>query len=153
MRRADKEIISKKEIEWVLQEADVLRIALSEDNRPYLVPMNFAYHDNCIYLHSASEGRKIDILKKNNRVCFEVDIHTQIVEDNKPCHWGMRYWSGIGFGRAHFIDEVNDKKDAFDIIMKKYSSKSSFEYSEEGLEGAVIIKIEIEQLTGKKSGY
>jgi hypothetical protein len=53
--------------------------------------MNFAYHDNCIYLHSAPEGRKIDILKNNDRVCFEVDIQTQIVKDSQACNWSMRY--------------------------------------------------------------
>lgn len=58
MRRADKEIKSKNEIEKVLREAEVLRISFSEDNRPYLVPMNFAYRDSCIYLHSAPEGRR-----------------------------------------------------------------------------------------------
>lgn len=153
MRRADKEIKSKNEIEWVLKEAYVLRISLSEDKSPYMVPMNFAYHENCIYLHSAPEGRKIDILKKNNRVCFEVDIYTQIVKNSKPCNWGMRYSSVIGFGRAHFVEEFKDKKDALDIIMKKYSSKSSFEYSKEALEGVAVIIIEIDEMTGKKSGY
>ena len=153
MRRDDKEIKSKKDIEWILQKAEILRISFSEDNQPYLVPMNFAYHDNCIYLHSAPEGRKIDILKNNDRVCFEVDIQTQIVKDSQPCNWSMRYFSVIGFGIAHFVDEIEDKKDALDTLMKRYSSQSSFEYSEADLEGVAVIKIEIDQLTGKKSGY
>ncbi|MDD1764364.1 MAG: pyridoxamine 5'-phosphate oxidase family protein [Methanobacteriaceae archaeon] len=153
MRRADKEIKSKKEIEWILQEAKILRISFSKDNRPYLVPMNFGYDGNCIYLHSAPEGHKIDILKKNNRVCFEVDVRTQIVGDSKPCNWGMRYYSVIGFGRAHFLDEIKDKRDAINVIMKKYSPESSFKYSSRDLEGVTIIKIEIDKLTGKKSGY
>jgi hypothetical protein len=153
MRRGDKEIKSKKEIEIVLQEAKILRISFSEDNQPYLVPMNFGYQDNCIYLHSAPEGRKIDILLKNNRVCFAVDIQTEVVEESKPCNWGVRYYSVIGFGRAHFLEEVKAKKDAFNVIMHKYSSKSSFEYSEADLERVTVIKVEIDKLTGKKSGY
>jgi nitroimidazol reductase NimA-like FMN-containing flavoprotein (pyridoxamine 5'-phosphate oxidase superfamily) len=153
MRRGDKQIKSKKEVEKVLQEAKILRISFSEDNRPYLVPMNFGYQDNCIYLHSAPEGKKIDILLKNNRVCFEVDIQTEVVEDSKPCNWGMRYLSVIGFGRAQFLDDIEDKKDAFEVIMKKYSSQRSFEYPEADLKGVTIMKIEIDRMTGKKSGY
>jgi nitroimidazol reductase NimA-like FMN-containing flavoprotein (pyridoxamine 5'-phosphate oxidase superfamily) len=153
MRRSDKEIKDQKKIDWVLKEAEIIKIALSDNNHPYLVPMNFGYDGNCIYLHSAPEGRKIDILKKNNRACFEVDIRTQIVEDSKPCNWGMRYYSVIGFGRAHFLDEIKDKRDAINVIMKKYSPESSFKYSSGDLEGVTIIKIEIDKLTGKKSGY
>jgi uncharacterized protein len=153
MRRADKEIKSKEEVERILQEADIIRLAFSEDNRPYIVPMNFGYRDNCIYLHSAQQGKKIDILLKNNRVCFEVDVQTEVVEDSKPCKWGMRYYSVIGVGRAHFLEEVKDKKQGLDVIMHKYSSQSSFEYSEVDLERVTVIKIEIDKLTGKKSGY
>jgi len=71
-------------------------------------------------------------------VCFEVETGTQIVEDSKPCNWGMRYYCVIGFGRAHFVNEFKDKKDALDFILKKYSSQSSFEYSEADLEGVAL---------------
>jgi uncharacterized protein len=80
-------------------------------------------------------------------------VRTQIVEDSKPCNWGMRYYSVIGFGRAHFLDGIKDKRDAINVIMKKYSPESSFKYSSRDLEGVTIIKIEIDKLTGKKSGY
>lgn len=152
MRRSDKEIKNQKMIEWILQEAEIVRVSFSDDNQPYLVPMNFGYGENCIYLHSAPEGRKIDILKKNNRVCFQVDVHAQIVENATPCNWGMHYFSVIGVGRAYFLDKIKDKKDSLDVIMKKYSSNSSFNYSEEELKSVTVIKIEIDQLTGKKSG-
>jgi hypothetical protein len=64
MRRSDKKIKHKRIIEWILKEAQVCRIAVCNDNKPYIVPMNFAYNDNCLYLHSACEGMKIDILRK-----------------------------------------------------------------------------------------
>lgn len=153
MRRTDKEIKDLETIEWILQEAEIVRIALSDNNHPYLVPMNFAYHEKCIYLHSANEGRKIDILKKNNLACFQADIHTQIVKGIKPCNWGMCYYSVMGRGHAQFLDDIKEKKEALNLIFKKYSSQSSFEYSPEDLEAVIVIKIEIHKFTGKKSGY
>ncbi|HMK53944.1 MAG TPA: pyridoxamine 5'-phosphate oxidase family protein [Methanobacteriaceae archaeon] len=153
MRRSDKEIKDKKTIKGVLHEASICRIALSDDNNPYLVSMNFGYDENCLYLHSAHEGRKIDILRKNNQVCFAVDIETEILKNSKPCNWGMRYLSVVGFGKAYFINNKNDKKQAFDVIMKKYSSETSFDYSDADLDRVTLIKIKIEKLTGKKSGY
>ena len=62
MRRKDKEIKDKKEIESIIKRAKVCRIALSDNNMPYIIPVNYGYKNNCIYIHSASEGKKIDII-------------------------------------------------------------------------------------------
>ncbi len=155
MRRIDKEIKDPELIQKILKQAKVCRIALCIDGKPYIVPMNFGYHDKILYLHSATEGRKIDILRKNSNICFEVDIKTQLVTSGNPCKWGMRYLSVIGSGKAHFIDNIEGKMEALDIIMAKYSSKSenSFKYSRDALSSVLIIKVEIENITGKKSGY
>ena len=83
MRRKDKEIADKKEIESIIERANVCRIGLSENNLPYVVPVNFGYKNNNIYFHSAPMGKKIDILKKNNNICFEIDIdHTLLISDD-----------------------------------------------------------------------
>ncbi len=73
LRRRDKAINDRGLMEKILDTALVCRIAMCTDNIPYIVTMNFAYKDNCLYLHSAKSGRKIDILRKNPRVCFEID--------------------------------------------------------------------------------
>ena len=64
VRRKDKEIKDKEVIESIIKRATVCRIALSENNVPYIVPLSFGYKDNCLYFHSAPEGRKIDIIKQ-----------------------------------------------------------------------------------------
>lgn len=155
MRRSDKEIKDKNTIEWILKEATVCRIALCENNKPYIVPMNFGFKDNCLYLHSALVGKKINILNENNSVCFEVDIETELTTSENACNWGMKYYSVIGFGKAHFVEDINEKKKFLDIIMQKYSNKQdkSFEYSKSALDKTALIKVEIENLTGKKSAY
>ena len=159
MRRSDKEIKDSQTIQKVLEEAEICRIALVDGNEPYLVPMNFGYKNNTLYLHSATAGRKIDILKENNSICFQMDIKTQMVRSENPCNWGMKYLSVIGSGKAHLIDDISGKKEALDIIMAKHSPKSlesdekSFEYSEQSLNNVLVIRVEVEEITGKTSGY
>jgi len=159
MRRSDKEIKDPQILFEVLNQSEVCRIALCDGEKPYLVPMNFAYSENRLYLHSATSGRKIDILKENNNICFQVDIKTQMVRSENPCNWGMKYLSVIGSGKAHLIDDILGKKEALDIIMAKYSLKSIesdeqlFEYSENSLNNVLVIEVEIEEITGKTSGY
>jgi Predicted flavin-nucleotide-binding protein len=152
MRRSDKEITSSQLIQKILEEAEVCRIALCDEGEPYIVPMNFGYVDKTLYLHSATEGRKIDIIGKNNNICFQTDIRKQIVTAENPCNWGMKYLSVIGWGKAQLIDDPLGKKEALDIIMSKYSEKS-FEYSPEALDNILVIKVEIDEITGKKSGF
>ena len=150
MRRKEKEIKSKEEIESVIQKALVCRLAMADENGPYIVPLSFGYRDGALYFHCAKEGRKLDILKKNKRVCFEIDTDHEIVESEKACKWGMKYKSVIGFGNAFFIEDMESKKRALDIIMRHYSGRS-FEFEEKEVNRVVIFKIEIESMTGKRS--
>lgn len=169
MRRADKEIKNSNLIESLLRKALVCRIALCDGNKPYIVPMNFAFKDNKLYLHSAKEGRKIDIIKNNNNICFELDVKTELLKSEKPCDWSMKYFSIVGSGKAHFLDGVEDKRKALNLMMNKYSKslneqpykkgvadeglENMFKYSKESLEKLTIIKIDITEMNGKKSFY
>ena len=150
MRRADKEITSRAEIEGIIRRSLVCRLALADENRPYIVPLCFGYKDNSLYFHSAVQGKKIDIIKKNNRVCFEFDIDYEVIKADKACEWGMQYKSVVGFGQASFLEDYESKRQALDIIMKQYSGESSA-YPETKLKHTVIIKVEIEQMTGKQA--
>ena len=91
MRRKDKEIKDRKEIESIIKRATVCRIGLSENNLPYIVPMNYGYVNNRLYLHSSTQGKKIDIIRHNNRVCFEMDTDHELVKSETPCQWTMKY--------------------------------------------------------------
>ncbi len=153
MRRKDREIYDIATIEGIIRKGQVCHLALSENGRPYIVPLCFGYKDNNLYFHTAREGKKLDILRKNNNVCFEIDIDQELVKDKKACNCSMKYRSVIGFGKAELIEDIESKRKAFDIIMQNYSD-GSFEYPVEAIKNTVIIiKVEIESMTGKKSGY
>jgi nitroimidazol reductase NimA-like FMN-containing flavoprotein (pyridoxamine 5'-phosphate oxidase superfamily) len=152
MRRNDKEIHDRDAVEAIIRDSLVCRLALSDENRPYVVPLCFGYRDNALYFHSSPEGKKIEILRKNGNVCFEFDIDQEVVQDEKPCKWTMNYRSVIGFGKGSLFENLEEKKKGLDVIMQQYSGRS-FEYLQPEIENTVIIKVEIESITGKESGY
>jgi nitroimidazol reductase NimA-like FMN-containing flavoprotein (pyridoxamine 5'-phosphate oxidase superfamily) len=152
MRRKDQEITDISLIEDIIGRSMVCRLGLCEDGRPYLVPLCFGYRYRVLYFHTAKEGKKLDILRRNQRVCFEFDIDHEIVRGEDACSWGMKYRSVVGFGKAVFVDEPVSKREALDVIMQHYAG-SSFEYPEALVEITEILKVEIESMTGKISGY
>ena len=118
MRRNDKEIVNYREIEEIMRQAIICRISLVDGDCPYIVPVNFVVKGNYLYFHSAAEGKKMEILRKNKNVCFEMGINIEIVKGKSPCVWGMKYLSVIGFGRAFFIDNSEEKKKALNMQQK-----------------------------------
>ncbi len=150
MIRKDKEIIELKEIESIIHRSKVCRLAICDESYPYIVPLCFGYSNHTLYFHSASAGKKIDLLKKNTRVGFEFDIDHKVKKSDKACHWGMQYKSVVGFGKATFILEPALKKKALDIIMQQYT-KVPYQFKESKIKGTAVIKVEIEQITGKQS--
>ena len=152
MRRADREIADRMEIEDILRQSTVCRLALIDAGRPYLVPLCFGYDEGVLYFHSALVGKKIDLLKKNRNVCFEFDADTTAVPADTSCGWTMRYRSVIGYGIASFVEDPGEKRAALDIIMRQYA-QGTHEYSDETLRKTAVIKVEIREISGKKSGY
>ena len=150
MRRSEKEITDRKAIEDIILRSKVCKLAMCEENRPYIVPLCFGFKNNTLYFHSAPKGKKIEILKKNPDVCFEFEIFTQIIKSAKACKWGMRYKSVIGFGKAGFITDDDLKRQAFDIIMNQYAD-GSFIYDDALLKSVVVINVGIQSMTGKQS--
>lgn len=150
MRRKEKEITDIREIESIIRKAQVCRLALADEGLPYIVPLCFGFRDNALYFHSAGEGRKIEILKRNNQVCFEFDILSEVKPGNTACAWGMKYRSVIGYGQAALIEDPGQKREALDIIMAQYAD-GAFEYSQKAFDQALAIKVDISSMTGKKS--
>ena len=150
MRRSEKEITDESAIEAIINASLVCRLALSDQDQPYIVPLSFGYQDRTLYFHSALEGKKIDILRKNNRICFEFDVNTEIIEAEKACKWGMKYQSVIGFGKAVLVENIQEKQKALNIIMNHYSDRN-FQFPDKAIEKIAVIKIKIESMTGKHS--
>jgi nitroimidazol reductase NimA-like FMN-containing flavoprotein (pyridoxamine 5'-phosphate oxidase superfamily) len=117
-----------------------------------VVPLNFGYRDGCLYLHSAKEGRKMDMILANPRVCFEMDMDVEVIRADQPCDWGMKFSSVIGFGTASVLEDPEEKKSGLDAIMEHYSSQPAQPYPDSILKHTSVIKVQVEEMTGKRSG-
>ncbi len=152
MRKKEKEMTDPAAIESVIQRSMVCRLAMAEDSRPYVLPLCFGYRDRTLYFHCAQEGRKIDILRKNPRVCVEFDIDQELVTDEEACKFDLKFRSVVAFGKAYLVENLEERRQGLDAIMQHYAGKS-FLYPAEILGKTMIIKVEVESLTGKKAGY
>ena len=149
MRRKEKQITRTADIEEILQQGQVCRLGFADRNVPYIVPMNYGYQDSALYFHSAPEGRKIDLIRANPLVCFEVDELVKMNKAANACDWGASFKSVIGTGTARLLETLAEKKAGLDIIMAQYSDRS-FDYPDEKLAKTAVIKVEIHEMTGKQ---
>lgn len=153
MRRTDKEIQAIAAIEDMIARACICHVGFSDGENPYALPLCFGYEHKTFFFHSAAEGRKIDILRHNPRVCISVVSDYDILPNPKVCSWSARYESIIGFGEVRFIADMDEKRHAFDRIMRRYADASlSFDYPEEKLQRTLLFSVFCETLTAKISG-
>ncbi|MBD3242507.1 MAG: pyridoxamine 5'-phosphate oxidase family protein [Chitinivibrionales bacterium] len=152
MRRAEREIPDPADVERVLLSSPVCRIGLVDTDWPYVVPVAFGYRDRCLYFHSAHEGMKVDILKRNPRVCFEADTDIELVCGDNACGYSFRYRSVIGFGTAQILEGDTEKRAGLDVIMAHYA-KGSFTYAPAMLSRMLVVRVDIERMSGKQSGW
>lgn len=151
MRRADKQITSHPEIEQIIKNSLVCRLALTKENIPYLVPVSFGYDGKCLYVHTAKTGKKIDFIKANSLVCFEFDVNVKTIEhETVACKWSTTYQSVIGYGRMTEITDFTEAAYSLNQIMIQYSGKS-WEMTEKMLDTVKMWKIEINEISGKQS--
>jgi nitroimidazol reductase NimA-like FMN-containing flavoprotein (pyridoxamine 5'-phosphate oxidase superfamily) len=152
MRKSEREIKDRKEIEDILKRAEIIHIGMVDGGRPYVVPMNFGFSAGAIFVHGALEGRKIDVLKRNPHVCFETYVDYQRAPGPTACKSGSKFRSVIGCGTASMITDRAEKIRALDIIMSKVAP-GPYTYAEDALARTNVIKIAITEMTGKKLGY
>ena len=152
MRKKDKEITDIKEIERVIEKAICCRIGLVDNDEPYVVPVSFGYERNALYFHGALEGRKVELIKKNNQICFEIETDVEVVKSGKPCGWTTRYRSVIGVGRAYILESDEEKCHGLKVIMRQYAG-GDFSFPKPKLDKTLVVKVDIRSMTGKQSGY
>ena len=153
MLRKKQEIKEKSEIESIIKSSIVCRLALSDDDQPYIVPLCFGYKDNNLYFHTGPKGMKLEILKKNPKVSFEFETDVGVLKGKAPCKWNMQYNSVIGYGKAFILDNNDgdmEKKTALNAIIRQYSDEDVL-LPDVNIEKIVIIRVRIDHMTGKHS--
>ena len=146
-----------REMEAILKRAEVGRIALSDDSKPYIIPINFYYQEGQIAFHCAWKGKKLDIIKKNPHCCFEVDEFNGEVtyHYDAPCH--LEQDSVLAFGTASIEDKEDIKLQFFQHLHAKYKelyrtpiAEGGVRFNKARLHEACCVIININELTGRR---
>lgn len=152
MRRKEKELTDREEVEAILKQADICRLAMSVNDQPYIVAMNFGYADDKLYFHCAKEGRKLDMILQNPNVCFQVEGRHEMAEGEIACKWTMKFESVVGFGTARIVEDQNEKEKALHMLMGQYSNQS-FSFTPAQVNAVGVIVVDVEEMRGKRSGF
>ena len=150
MRRQEKEITDGAELRRILREARVCRLAMAEGDRPYLVPLTFALDGDDLILHSARAVRKIQILRRNPAVCFEVEEGVEVAPAATACQTGMRYRTVIGHGEVEFVEDRAERARLLALFGPRYGAPES-QIPESEIDRAVVLRVRVRELTGKRS--
>lgn len=146
-------ITDRAETESILRECAVGSLAtICPDGAPYVVTVNYVYHNGRIYFHCGLMGKKLDNIAHDERVCFETYVLERIVRASHAADFGMRYRSVIVHGRARLLDDPAVKRAVLTSLTDKYAEGNYFEPpTEEQVAATAVVEIEIDSMTGKKN--
>lgn len=152
MRRSDREIKDFEEIVEVIKKCEICRLALNDEEYPYILPLNFGMQlENgkiVFYFHGATEGKKYELIARNNKASFEMDCSTKLVTILEDGNCTMEYESVIGQGTVEILPD-EEKERALDILMKHYH-KEDFPYNKAVIPRTTVFKMTVDTCTGKK---
>ena len=152
MTKRERQVTDPQQIRDILDAGKVLHLGLAVDNEPYVVPMNYGYTmeegNLVLYLHSAVRGKKLDMIRANPKVFFEIDCDWIPFEGKLPCQYGRSYSSIMGKGTARILEDVDEKKAAMTYLMKTQTSKD-FSFSDELVSIVAVIRIDVSEYTAK----
>ena len=153
MTRREQQVTDINEIIEILEKSKVVHIGMIDGDEPYVVPMNYGYilEDGklTLYLHGARRGRKIDVLRENPKVFFELCCDVTPFEGEVACKYGITYASIMGRGVATLVEDVEEKKKALSILMKTQVNKD-FAFEDKLTTVVSIIRIDTLEFTAKK---
>ena len=152
MTKRERQITDEAQIMDILDKGKVLHLGLAVDNEPYVVPMNYGYTKEngklVMYLHSAVRGKKLDMIRMNPKVFFEIDCDLVPFESELPCQYGLAYSSVMGKGIARIVDDMEEKKKAMSILMKTQTGKD-FTFEDRLVSIVAVIRIDVDAYTAK----
>ena len=152
MTRREREITDINEIIKILDESKVLHLGLVDGDEPYVVPMNYGYTlENSkltLWLHGAKRGRKLDVMRANPKVFFEMECGITPFEGEIACKYGITYASVMGKGIAEIVEDIETKKSALSFLMKTQTGKD-FEFEDKMADVVSVIRIDVSEFTAK----
>lgn len=154
MRRKDREVTDIDRIERIIAKAGILHLGLFDEDYPYIVPLHYGFERKdgtfVFYLHGAKEGHKLDIIRKDNRVCIELECGVELISGgDTACKYGASFSSVIGRGRAEIVEDPAEKIHGLKQIMLAQTGRD-FEIDSRMAAAAAVIKITLDSFTAKE---
>ena len=141
---------AREEMKTLLDRMTVGHLAMSTQDGPYVVPLNYLFAEDCIYLHSGPKGKKIEVLRNDPRVCFLVDEAGPQVTWNRGCGISQIYESVMCFGRAEFVEGLEERRRILEMMVRRFLPPDSpFPLLDKNVANTVVIRIRVEWMTGK----
>ena len=154
MRRKDREVTDFVKIENIISRCTCCRIGFCDEEEVYIVPLSFGYQvkgDTFVfYFHGAKEGRKIDLIKKNPVVGFEMDTNYALNEADLACGYSARFQSVIGNGVVSIVSETKEKELGLSLLMEHYTGKQNWDFDENMFQVATVFKLEVTRMSCKE---
>lgn len=151
--RTKTHLLTQEQIDALFKRAEVGRIAtLNKDGYPYILPMHFVYFNSKVYLHGLPKGQKIDNIKANPKVCFEIDEMISLLYDGieEPCDVNTEFNSIILHGMATIVEDFEEKRAALSKIVEKFTPHlMDKELPAPMINGTAVIRIDIGELVGR----
>lgn len=151
--RRELEVTDTQEIIEILDKCKIVHIAMVDDGEPYVVPLNYGYtmeeDQLTLYLHGALKGRKIDVMRKNPKVFFEMNCDVVPFDGKIACQFGTSYSSIMGRGEAEILEDVEEKKAGLSLFMKSQTGMD-FEFTDKMVSAVSVIRIKVKDYTAKK---
>ena len=152
MTKRERQVTDPQQIRQILDKGKVLHLGLSVNDEPYVVPMNYGYRMDegrlTLYLHSAVQGKKLDMIQTNPRAFFSIDCDRMPFDGDKPCQYGLVYSSVMGRGTAQIVEDVEEKKQAMTLLMKTQTGKD-FTFEDRLVSIVSVIRIDVAEYTAK----
>lgn len=152
MTRRELEVKDRDEIIRILDKCKVLHLGLVDGDEPYVVAMNYGYtledEKLTLYLHAATAGYKLDLIRVNPKVFFEMDCDVMPFEGKVACQYGTSYSSIMGRGRAEIVEDVEEKKQILSVFMKSQTGQD-FTFQDKLVSIVSVIKIQVSEYTAK----
>ena len=102
-----------------------------------------------LYFHGAKVGKKVELLKENHSIGFEMDCDHELIEDKNPCEYSYKYSCIIGKGKVTMISNDTEKIKALNCLMK-HQTGNTFEFNEKMLGSILVYKIIVDDFSAKR---
>jgi nitroimidazol reductase NimA-like FMN-containing flavoprotein (pyridoxamine 5'-phosphate oxidase superfamily) len=146
-------IHNRSEIDAILKQCKTCYVAMSDDNFPYVLPMNFAIDGDRVILHSAQHGRMWETIKKNPKVCINWTLGEELAwqDEQVACSYRVKSKSVIVEGIAGIVEDMEEKERIIRQFMTQYS-ELPFKFSEPAIRNVGILLVPMGKLSAKEFG-